>query len=374
MSHFFKTRVTSPCLTGETKEPSPCLMSHGGDKRTVPVSYIKKWSKSEAEGDRGTGYLSRVTGGRGTCQLEAREPSPCYFLGVMMLELGGKKITFTNLGKKLWPGENISKYDLIKYYLRVSPYMLPHLRERFLVLQRFPEGILEKGFFQKNCPPGAPRWLRTVPFRHRGGKVIRYLVAAGPETLAWAGNQAALEIHAWLSGINSLDKPDHAVFDLDPPEGVPFSRVCEVALALKGLLEKKGLRCFVKTSGARGLQVYLPLLPIYDYSTVRKFVQRCFEEINGQMPAITTLERKVSGRGDKIYLDYLQNAQGKTIVALYSPRPLPGAPVSAPLEWEELHFAALDPSSFHIGSIPARLLEKGDLFAAVLSDKQAVIL
>lgn len=290
------------------------------------------------------------------------------------LEINRKKISLTNLDKELWPGEGIDKYRLIKYYLEVSSYMLPHLKDRFLVFQRFPGGIGEKGFFQKNCPRGAPPWIRTFSFKHGDDKVTRYIVATGPESLTWLGNQACLEIHCWLSSVNSLQNPDFAVFDLDPMEGISFSQVRTIALALHDLLKKRGLRSYPKTSGSRGIQVYLPLRPIYNYEVARKFCEIIFKELYKLFPAITTLERKVSARGPKIYLDYLQNAQGKTLVAPYSPRPLPGAPVSAPLEWEEIADFNFSPSSFNIKNILPRLQEKGDLFAPVLKDRQKILL
>ncbi|NMB41052.1 MAG: DNA polymerase domain-containing protein [Firmicutes bacterium] len=283
-----------------------------------------------------------------------------------------KKITFTNLQKELWPGEGLDKYKLIKYYLDVSSYMLPHLKNRFLVFQRFPGGIHKKGFFQKNCPQGAPAWIKTLPFEHDRQKTTNYILASGPETLTWLGNQACLEIHQWLSSINTLDCPDFAVFDLDPMEGVAFSKVCTIALALQRLLKQKNLRCYPKTSGSRGIQVYLPLYPVYSYEHVRKYCEDVFKEVYKLYPTITTLEKKVSKRGPKIYLDYLQNAKGKTLIAPYSPRPLPGAPVSAPLKWEEVAAVSFLPTSFNIRNILPRLHEKGDLFAPVLQDLQRI--
>ena len=288
------------------------------------------------------------------------------------MEINKKTVALTNLEKELWPGEGITKYDLIKYYLEISPYIAPHLKNRFLVFQRFPQGIYEKGFYQKNSPQGAPSWLKTIPFHH-GKKVTNYILVTGPETLSWLGNQACLEIHQWLSSVETPDNPDFAVFDLDPMEGISFSQICAVALAVKKLLEKQGLRCYAKTSGSRGIQIYLPLVPVYSYELTRAFCEDIFKQIFKAMPDITTLERSVSSRGKKIYLDYLQNGRGKTLAAPYSPRPLPGATVSAPLEWSEVAASSFLPSSFNIKNIFSRLHEKGDLFAPVLTDRQRII-
>ncbi len=288
-----------------------------------------------------------------------------------LLEIDGKKISFTNLEKELWPGEGISKYHLIKYYLEVSLFLLPHLENRFLVMRRFPHGIAKPGFYQKNISEGAPPWVKTA--EHEGSeKVTRYLLCSGPETLAWLGNKACLEIHPWLSARYTPEKPDFAVFDLDPPQGSPFAKVCRVALVLHEILAQKGFRAYAKTSGSRGIQVYLPLEPLYTYEQARDFTADIFKIVENRLPLLTTRERKVKARGGKIYLDHLQNARGKTLVAPYSPRPLKGAPVSAPLQWEELADPSLVPACFTIHTVPARLRQKGDLFAPVLSDRQKI--
>lgn len=285
------------------------------------------------------------------------------------LGINSKNVRLTNLEKELWPGEGITKYHLIQYYLEVAPYLLPHLENRFLTFQRFPKGIGEEGFFQKNCPQGAPDWIKTASFVHHD-KTTNYIIATGPETLTWLGNQGCLEIHPWLSRADSPENPDFIVFDLDPAEGVAFQQICRVAQTLKDLLLAKGLRCYPKTSGSRGIQVYLPLRPLYSYQYLRDYCEAIFTKVFKLLPSITTLERTVSRRGEKIYLDYLQNARGKTLVAPYSPRPLPGAPVSAPLEWSEVAAANFLPTSFHIKNIVRRLQQKGDLFAPVLKDRQ----
>ncbi|MGI5875767.1 MAG: non-homologous end-joining DNA ligase [Dethiobacteria bacterium] len=287
------------------------------------------------------------------------------------LNINGEKIAITNLDRELWPGEGITKYHLIKYYLEIAPYLLPHLKNRFLSFRRFPKGIGEPGFFQKNLPEGAPPWIKSMPIEH-GQKITNYILCTGTETLAWLGNQSCLEIHPWLSAANRPDFPDFVIFDLDPMEGVPFSQVCNVALVFQELLQKKGLRSYPKTSGLSGIQVYFPIEPLYTYEDVRAFALQICEMVNRLLPEVTTLERTKAKRGKRIYLDYLQNARGKTIVAPYSPRPHPGAPVSAPLQWPELQSPTINPSLFNIKTILPRVQEKGDLFAPVLSDRQRI--
>ncbi len=287
-----------------------------------------------------------------------------------------KKVAFSNLDKILWPDNGLSKYNLIRYYLEISSYLLPHLYNRFLVFQRFPEGADQPGFYQKNCPQGAPDWLPRAPFTH-GSKITEYVLADGPETLAWIGNQACIEIHPWLSPADNPDTPDFAVFDLDPPRGTPFPRVCVVAAALHDVLLQKGLRAYPKTSGSRGIQVYLPLLPRYSYEQARQCVSDLLSDVHDRLPGETTLERTISRRGDKIYLDAFQNGRGKTIVAPYSPRPLPGAPVSTPLDWSEIRAMTTPHAprrnvSFTMKTIGSRLAKRGDLFSPVLWDRQTI--
>ncbi len=287
-----------------------------------------------------------------------------------VLEVNQKEVRLTNLDRVLWPDDGLTKHDLIRYYIQVAPYLLPHLQNRPLVLQRFPDGIAGEGFYQKNIPEGAPEWLRTVGVSHQEGKETLYAVADSLETLVWLGNQACLELHPWLSSVSSLEHPDFAVFDLDPMENTTFEQVGRVALAVREILDRLGLQCYPKLSGATGMQIYLPLLPIYSYRQVRDFVEQICRQVHRAMPEITTVVRKINDRQGKMYLDYLQNVRGKTLAATYSPRPLPGAPVSMPLDWSEVGPDGPRPGDFTITNAPARLSEVGDKFASVLERKQ----
>lgn len=288
------------------------------------------------------------------------------------LTVNDKEVNLTNLDRVLWPEQGYTKHDLIRYYIEVAPYLLPHLRNRPLVVQRFPGGIEGEGFYQKNAPEGAPVWLRTCPVEHQKGKETLYIIAESVEALVWLANQACLELHPWLSSAGTLGSPDFAVFDLDPMEKSTFDQVRLAALAFRELLERLGLNCYPKLSGATGLQVYLPLEPVYTYRQARGFVEQVCRRIHRAMPEITTMERKVSQREGKIYLDYLQNVRGKTLASPYSPRPLPGAPISMPLDWDEVAGGNYQPGAFTITTAPGRLKQVGDKFAAVLTDKQEI--
>ncbi|NLM23418.1 MAG: DNA polymerase domain-containing protein [Firmicutes bacterium] len=286
------------------------------------------------------------------------------------LTVNRREVRLTNLQRILWPEEELTKRDLIRYYIQVAPYLLPHLANRPLVVQRFPRGIHGEGFYQKNIPAGAPCWLTTCPVSHREGKVTRYVVAENLETLVWLGNQACLELHPWLSSLNHLERPDFCVFDLDPMENSTFDQVRQVAQAIRDTLEALGLKSYPKLSGATGIQIYLPVKPLYTYDQVRRFAEVVCLRVHELLPEITSLARAVGERGGKVYLDYLQNVYGKTLAAPYSPRPLPGAPVSMPLDWSEVGPGGPAPGDFTILNALPRLERYGDRFAPVLEEKQ----
>ncbi len=288
------------------------------------------------------------------------------------LTVNQKEVRLTNLDRVLWPDDGLTKQDLIRYYIEVAPYLLPHLQGRLLVVQRFPDGITGEGFYQKNIPEGAPEWLKTQPVTHQEGKETRYLIADSIESLVWLGNQACLELHPWLSPAVAPACPDFAVFDLDPMENSTYEHVCRSALVIRELLDQLGLRCYPKLSGATGLQLYLPIKPYYTYGQARAFVEQVCRQAHTLLPDITTVERKIDQRRGKLYLDYLQNVYGKTLAAVYSPRPRPGAPVSIPLEWTEVEAGFPEPGDYTLTGLLDRLQEVGDLFLPVLSDKQEI--
>lgn len=284
------------------------------------------------------------------------------------LEITGQEIKLSNIDKVLWPEAGYTKGDLIDYYTAVFPYMAPHLRQRPLVFTRYPNGITAKSFYQKNAPENLPEWIQTFPWESNEGNLKQYILVNTPADLIWLANQACIEIHPWMSRTDSVDYPDFMVFDLDPTEANPFDQVISTARLLKNLMDQLNLRVYAKTSGSLGLHVYLPLVNHYTYAQVRKFGQAVGEMISKLLPDVVTIERVVQRRGERIYFDYLQNGLGKTVCAPYCVRPRPQATVSAPIKWEEL--ASINPAMFTIKSLPAQLIQRGDLFQEVLSDQQ----
>ena len=277
------------------------------------------------------------------------------------------RLKVTNPRKVFWPAEGYTKADLIEYYERVAPFMLPYLRDRPLVLTRFPDGIGGKSFFQKDAPEFAPPWVRTERIYSKDTeRDIAYLVVDDVEMLRYVANSASIPIHCWASRVPSLERPDWLVLDLDP-KGAPFTDVVRVALALRGILDGLALPSYVKTSGATGLHIVLPLGARYTYEQTRTFARLLAMLGVEALPDISTVARPLRARGGKVYIDFGQNGHGQTIVAPFSLRPLPGAPASCPLEWGEVT-PRLDPARFNLATIAARFERMADPLRPVLEE------
>ena len=277
----------------------------------------------------------------------------------------------SNLGKVYWPAEGYTKGDLIGYYQAVADVLLPHLRDRPLHLNRFPDGIDGKSFYQREVKDGAPAWLRTVPIPHDGA-VVPHHVVDDTDALLHVVNLGSIDLHPWLSRVPSLDEPDWAVLDLDP-KSAPFAHVVRIARAAGRLLRGLGLRPLLKTSGKSGMHVFVPLCAGYGYDHARMFLEAVARVLVRELPEIATVERLPDQRDGKVYLDFLQNRRSQTIVPPYAVRPVRGASVSAPLHWDELEDADLSPRRFTIHTMPARIAAHGDLFRPALEDRQDLL-
>ncbi|MGH2732076.1 MAG: non-homologous end-joining DNA ligase [Actinomycetota bacterium] len=275
---------------------------------------------------------------------------------------GGRELRVTNLDKVLFPEDGYTKGDLITYCYNAAPLMLPFLADRPLVMQRVPDGIYGEAFYEKQVPSGAPAWVRTVPVPSRSGRpAIDFVVADSTATLVWLAQIASVECHAWTSRWPRLDEPDFAVLDLDPFEPIPFSEVRAVARLVRTVLDRLGLKGYPKTSGGAGLQVFIPLRPGHTYPEVREFCSALGRLISAAYPERATVETSMPRRAGKVFIDANQNARGKTLIAPYSVRPYPGAPVSMPLRWEELD-GDFFPEQFTIATALERIGQVGDLF------------
>ncbi|MFV2000607.1 MAG: DNA ligase D [Acidimicrobiia bacterium] len=273
----------------------------------------------------------------------------------------------TNTEKIFWPGEGFTKGDLLAYYAKVSDHLLPYLIDRPIVLDRYPDGIDGKAFFQKNAPHHTPRWVRTQWIGESDTKGNRYFICDDAETLRYIINSATIPIHLWASRVTSEDNPDWCILDLDPKEA-NFSSVVVVANAIRELCDRMGLPSYPKTSGKSGLHVLIPMGRRFSYEQQKLLGEVVARIVESQLPDIATTIRLRGQRGGRVYIDFLQNGKGKLLVSPYSVRPVPGATVSAPLRWSEVT-AALDVSRFTIRSMPRRIAAlRDDPLLHVLSD------
>jgi bifunctional non-homologous end joining protein LigD len=285
------------------------------------------------------------------------------------LSVNGHLLKLTNQQKVYWPKEGYTKGDVLEYYNSISKYLLPYLKDRPQSLKRNPNGILDKGFFHKDAGNKAPDWVEHVKlYSESAKKDIDYIVCNNKATLFYLNNLGCIEINPWNSRLNHLDHPDYLIIDIDPADNNTFNEVIETAQVVKDILYKAQAECYCKTSGATGLHVYIPLHAAYHYDQVRSFAGIIATLTQEQLPQSTTLERALSKRKGRIYLDYLQNARGQTLASVYSLRPIPQASVSTPLAWKEVK-PGLHPSQFNIQTITKRIDKTGDLFKGVLKDK-----
>ncbi|MGB8520180.1 MAG: non-homologous end-joining DNA ligase [Candidatus Tumulicola sp.] len=295
--------------------------------------------------------------------------------------VGSRRLSFSNLDKVLWPRDGYTKGDLIEYYRAVAGVIVPYLEERPLTLQRYPDGIDGFSFFEKRLPKGVPDWVdRVTASSAEGGKKVTYVVCNDEPTLAYVANLASIVLHAWTSRVQTLDDPDFVFFDVDPGEKCTLKTLATVTLAIRDTLEGIGLKSLVKTSGGMGLHVFVPLAAGYTYETAKLFAELLARQVAQNLGSAVTLERTVSKRDPKaVYLDYVQVGRGKTYVVAYSVRARDGAPVSTPLEWDEVEaFArkrgATMPAdafaAFTMRTAPKRLKSRGDPWAGAAWKKQ----
>jgi len=269
---------------------------------------------------------------------------------------------FTRLDKVLFPDDGFTKGDLIRYALAIAPWALPYLKDRPLAVERWPDGLSGHAFFQKHAPAHTPAWVRTEVLAGE-----RCFVCDDAETLAFLANLAAIPLHVWSSRVASLDRPDWCILDLDPKQA-PFAHVVTLALAARALCRELGLPAYVKASGSSGLHVLVPLGRQLDHAASVALAQLLSEVLVRRHPQLATVTRNPRARAGRVYLDAFQNGRGKLLVAPFSPRPLPGVPVSMPLRWSEVN-GRLGPRTFTAASAVARMKRLGkDPLLGVLTD------
>jgi bifunctional non-homologous end joining protein LigD len=346
-----------------------------GGQETIKGKRRKAGGKSEG-GGAGKGRVRKFdaakAAGGGKAVTAGRAFKARALEGDLSLKVGREVVPLTHLERVYWPEEGYTKGDLVRYYYEVADHILPHLKDRPLIMKRYPSGVAGPSFHQHDVNE-APDFVRTVTLEVEdgGGHEVDYIVGDNLATLLYMANLGAVERHPFHSRVATLERPDWFVFDLDPSEGVAFETVRDVALATRDVLARVGLDSYPKTSGSRGIHVYVPVEPAYEYAGIAGLAEQLATVVARERSEVATVERSKRKRGERmIYVDHMQNARGKSVAAPYSVRPKPGATVSAPLEWKEVERGKVRTSDFHIRNMPRRLERKGDLFAPVLRGGQ----
>jgi bifunctional non-homologous end joining protein LigD len=276
-----------------------------------------------------------------------------------------KTVRLTNLQKMFWPALRVTKGDLLRYYARVAPVLLPYLRRRAMVMKRYPNGAAGPFFFMKRTPSPHPPWLETCAIRHRSSSVIDFPIIEDLPSLLWVVNLGCIDLNPWYSRCDDVNRPDYLHLDLDPVEGVDFARVLEAALIVRDELTAIGLPSFAKTSGSSGVHVYVPIARGPLQKDVWRFAKQFAQQSASRHPARLTAEYIVKKRpAGRVLVDYNQNAWGRTLASVYSVRPTPAASVSTPVTWREIE-RGFRVEDFTIATVPSRIRRRGDLFAPV---------
>ncbi|MEZ4654855.1 MAG: non-homologous end-joining DNA ligase [Candidatus Eisenbacteria bacterium] len=282
------------------------------------------------------------------------------------------RVKFTNLKKVYWPDQGFTKGDLLGYYEQVADFILPYLIDRPSHLLRYPDGVEGKSFYQHEAPKHLPAWFETIPIPSESkARTVPHMICNDRTSLLYLINLGSIDLHPWMSRKGSLDSPDWAVLDLDPKDA-PFRDVIRVARVIKKILDAIGVESCLKTSGKSGLHIFIPLAPGYDYDQSRMFCEGIARVVVKDHGDFATIERATQNRKSRVYVDYMQNREGQTVVPPYVVRPVPEATVSTPLQWEELDFD-LDPRDFHLRSVLPRLSRAGDLFRPALDRGQDLL-
>lgn len=285
--------------------------------------------------------------------------------GDTTVELDDRRVRVTNLAKPFWPALGITKGDLIRYYVRVSGALLPHLRDRAMVMRRYPHGAEGDSFFMKRAPSPRPPWIRTCPIDHGSKGLVDFPVIDDLASLVWVVNLGCIDLNPWYARCDDVDRPDWLHFDLDPGSA-PFERVLEAALWLDEALRALRMPTFVKTSGSKGLHVYVPIARGPTQKQVWAVAKTIAVTLASRRPKLVTAEYAVAKRpAGRVLIDYNQNAWGRTLASIYSVRPTPHASVSMPVTWKEIE-RGLAIEDFTIENAPARVAKKGDLWAGLL--------
>ncbi|MFN3652002.1 MAG: non-homologous end-joining DNA ligase [Armatimonadota bacterium] len=284
----------------------------------------------------------------------------------MEVRAGDRVVCLTNLGKPFWPELGITKGALLQYYADVASVLLPHLIDRAMVMKRYPHGAQGEFFYMKRAPSPRPRWIETCSIAHRSGNVIDFPLVQDLASLLWVVNLGCIDLNPWYARCDDVDRPDFLHFDLDPGPGAGFEKVREAALRVRDALGSLGIPSYPKTSGSKGIHVYVPIVRNPAQKQVWAFAKGLAVSLAQQHPELLTAEYRIARRPHgRVLVDYNQNAWGRTLASVYSVRPTPRATVSTPVTWEEVE-AGIAIEDFHLGNVRERVRERGDLWKPLL--------
>jgi bifunctional non-homologous end joining protein LigD len=289
--------------------------------------------------------------------------------GDLIVKIGREQVSVTSLDRIYWPDEKLTKFDLLTYYLKVADYIVPFLKDRPAILQRYPRGIKAPMFFQQDLD-SAPEFIKTAKLINQEGRELDYGVYSTTGSLLHFANLGTIEQHPWHSTTKHLDKPDWIAIDLDP-KSAPWENVLQVAMVVKGVSDDVGLKAFPKTSGSSGIHIYIPLKPTNEYDKVAEYARLFASEVAQRAPRIATVERMIAKRkSTQVYVDWMQNARGKSLASVFTARAKPKAPVSMPLTWKQIE-KGVKITDFTITNVP-ELLKKGDAWKDFFKSRQTL--
>ena len=285
------------------------------------------------------------------------------------LGVGRRTVQLTNLDKVFWPELGLTKRDLLQYYADVSSFLLPHLRDRAMVMKRYPKGIHGKCFFMKRTPTSRPEWIETCDIMHKSGNLIDFPMVQDLASLLWLVNLGCIDLNQWYARCDDVDRPDYLHFDLDPVEGADLVKVRETATVVRDALVALGMEPLVKTSGSKGLHLYVPIVRGPVQKQVWHFAKALAKRLAQEHPALITAEYRIADRPrGRVLVDYNQNAWGRTLASLYSVRPTDRATVSTPVTWEEVE-RGIEIADFRVQNVPQRVRKLGDLWQRLLAPR-----
>jgi len=316
-----------------------------------------------------TAVAKAMAGGPAKPSAKAERPAPMKIArdqDNVVLIVKGREVRLTNLRKIFWPDLRITKGDLLQYYADVAGALLPHIRNRAMVMKRYPHGAAGAFFFMKRAPTPRPPWIEICRIDHGSGNVIDFPMIQDEAALLWVINLGCIDLNQWYATCDDVDRPDYLHFDLDPGAGATFPRVIESALIVREALESLKMRPLAKTTGSKGMHVYVPIVRGPEQKQVWLFAKALAQELAARHPALMTAEYRVAKRPHgRVLVDYNQNRWGSTLASVYSPRPRPEATVSTPITWEEVE-RGVRLEDFTIRNVPARVKRVGDLWKPLL--------